>query len=111
MSRCGLVDVLFLISVLGMGGVGWIPLTPAHTPIPAVESVLYYVFATVVSAPVTLAVAVIMAIYGARLASLSINSASSPLVRPHSMSHVGVPTSTNLYLPLLRVRYHIITFP
>ena len=57
-----LVSTLLLISVLGMGVVVRVHLTPAHNPIPIVSFVLSSILAAAASDLVNLANAVIMAI-------------------------------------------------
>ena len=102
----GLVAVMLPLTVLGMGGIGWVPLTPARTPVLAMN-------ATVASSPVALTntVAITVAATIPQLASLSVIYASAPLVIPLDLSRVIVSTPATATLPLLRVIYHIISRP
>ena len=50
-TAVGLLTALLPLYVLGVGGVAWIPLDPACTPIPAVMSVMPPTSTTVTSAP------------------------------------------------------------
>ena len=79
-----LVSALLPLSVLGIVRVGKLPLTPAHTPVINVASVLSSIPVTLVSTPVTLAVAVIVDISIG--AALSMTSTYTLLAVPPGLS-------------------------
>ena len=56
----GLVDVLIPLTILGMGRVGWVPLTSARTPVPDVSDDVPSASIAVASAPMALTTSVIM---------------------------------------------------
>ena len=86
----------------------WVPLTPAGIPVPAVVSVLSFISTAMVSAPVTLAAAVIVNISVTQLASFSMTCVSAPLVIPPGLTQLVVTTSTNIALSLPYVISHLI---
>ena len=83
-----LVDSLLKLTVLGMGRVGWVPLTPTCTPVPGVSTVMSSAYPAVASSPMDLTtpgiISVSFTIY--QLAALSLTYVSTPLIRPPSMS-------------------------
>ena len=99
------------LSVLGMGGFGWVPLTLARTLIPDMDSILSSVYASVVSALSILAAAVIIEVPVSQMTSLSMTSASAPLVIPLGLSQVVVLSSAAVYLSLTSVISHSIPRP
>ena len=97
------------MSVLGMGGVGRVPLTPVQTPVPALALFLSFVNAAVSSAPVNLTADVVMTTSIG--AAIYLTNASNPMALPLVLSSVGAPTSAAAALPLPRLENRLVPCP
>ena len=75
----GLISAQLLLSILDMGGVGLVTLTPAQTPVPAVIVVLSSSSASMASSLVTLITDVVMTVSATiyQLSALSVTTCST----------------------------------
>ena len=101
-----LVSALLPLYVLGTRRVGRVPLNPAHTPIPDLDSSLSSVPDGVASTHVDLDTAVVMAI--SIRSDLTMTPTSTPLNATPSLYYVGDPTPTVAALPLPHVKNRLV---